>query len=103
MQLKMEPAGLVPPPAHVPSKEPTVAPSDRTISYSIFGDVRSAPNAAQALVDVLRSLAARDPSRLPWLLMRCALPSAAMSPVAAPRLTRGGPISHGRLSSRQVG
>lgn len=39
-------------------------PSERTITYQVFGEARTAPNAAQALVDVLMSIARRDPTRI---------------------------------------
>lgn len=39
----------------------------RQVTYSVFGDVRTAPNANVAFVDVLRELAKRAPDRLPAL------------------------------------
>ena len=40
------------------------APADRSVSYTLFGEQRHAPNASVALVNVLRSLAKRDPAKL---------------------------------------
>ncbi|WP_126177154.1 type I restriction endonuclease [Tsuneonella rigui] len=34
------------------------------IQYNLFGDARSAPNASRALVDILRVIVARDPTRI---------------------------------------
>lgn len=44
-------------------------PAQRTLAivYTIFGETRSAPNASRALVDILRTVVARDPSKLPQL------------------------------------
>ena len=38
-----------------------------TIHYSLFSETRSASNASRALVDVLRTIVARDPSLIPQL------------------------------------
>ena len=53
-----------PPPEEASSHPQAAAPTDRSISYMIFGEQRHAPNASVALVDVLRSIAKRDPAKL---------------------------------------
>ena len=53
------------PPTNPPkSTSKAAASADRSISYMIFGEQRHAPNASVALVDVLRSIAKRDPAKL---------------------------------------
>ncbi len=42
-------------------------PSSRAVTYTIFGSTRSAANANEAFVDILSTLADRDPARLPQL------------------------------------
>jgi hypothetical protein len=46
---------------------PPVETSGRHVSYTIFGEARSAPNANMAFVDVLRELAKRKPDQVPAL------------------------------------
>jgi hypothetical protein len=48
----------------VPTTVQSTAPSGRAITYRVFGESRSARNANEALVDILRAISSRDPKRL---------------------------------------
>jgi hypothetical protein len=57
-------AALAKPPAEAAAPKPT---SDKSVTYTLFGQSRVCANASQALVEILRELANRDPARLPAL------------------------------------
>jgi hypothetical protein len=77
------PGGAAPPIKAAPrtveasSPAPTPAPAyetppalDRSVSFTMFGQTRTAANASVALVEILRALAARDAAKLPLLAKR---------------------------------
>lgn len=59
------------PPSRAPSNPSAIAAkaaaSDRSVTYTIYGENCSVPNASVALVEILRAIVARDPSRIPEL------------------------------------
>ena len=59
-------------PARPLSREPNLKPvtspvSERSVKYSLLGQAKSAPNATEALIDILRTLDARIPNFLATL------------------------------------
>ncbi|MCP3733125.1 hypothetical protein M9978_22210 [Sphingomonas sp. MG17] len=48
----------------LPSPSAPAQATDRTVHYTLFDQAFESPNASRALVDILRALAARDPSRI---------------------------------------
>lgn len=83
---------------------PPIAADERGITYTLLGQTCTAPNASRALVEILRTIVARDPAKLPQLSV--AVRSRGRSHIAQtpeeinparPDLARGDAIADGWL------